>query len=113
MAGIVEAQQRLAALGAMGVERARLGRDHVGAEAGEPDHARQVVARWRAAAKRDTATGRACADVEELRFVVDHGQIDPMIRLGFAHVGAAGMADAAAAVNADRAARDVLARRRA
>ena len=58
MAGIVEAQQRLAALGAMGVERARLGRGHVGAEAGEPDDPRQVVARWRAAAKRDTASRR-------------------------------------------------------
>ena len=79
----------------------------------EPDDPRQVVARWRAAAKRDTATGRPCADVEELRFVVDHGQIDPMIRLGFVLAGAAGMADAAAAVNADRAARDILARRRA
>jgi hypothetical protein len=36
-----------------------------------------------------------------------------MIRLGLAHIGAVGMADAAAAVNGDRAARDVLARRRA
>jgi hypothetical protein len=34
-----------------------------------------------------------------------------MIRLGFAHIGVVGMADAAAAVNSDRAARDVLARR--
>jgi hypothetical protein len=97
----------------MGVERARLGRDHVGAEAGKPDHAGQAVARWRAAAKRDTAAGRPRADIEELRFVVDHGQIEPMIRLGLAHIGAVGMADAAAAVNGDRAARDVLARRRA
>jgi hypothetical protein len=36
-----------------------------------------------------------------------------MIRLGFVLVGAAGMADAATAVNAGRAARDALARRRA
>ena len=113
MAGIVEAQQPLAALGAMGVERARLGRIHVGAEAGQPDDAGQVVARWRAAAKRDTPTGRPCADVEELRFVVDHGQIDPIIRLGIVLVSAAGMAEAATVVNADRAARDALARRRA
>jgi hypothetical protein len=35
-----------------------------------------------------------------------------MIRLGFAYASGAGMADAAAAVNADGAARDVLARRR-
>jgi hypothetical protein len=34
-----------------------------------------------------------------------------MIRLGFVLAGVAGMADAATAVNADRAARDVLARR--
>jgi hypothetical protein len=36
-----------------------------------------------------------------------------MIRLGFVLAGAAGMADAAPAVNAGRMARDVLARRRA
>jgi len=36
-----------------------------------------------------------------------------MIRLGFALAGAAGMTDAALAVNAERAARGVLARRRA
>jgi hypothetical protein len=35
-----------------------------------------------------------------------------MIRLGFVLAGTAGMADAAAAVNAAGAARDVLARRR-
>jgi hypothetical protein len=34
-----------------------------------------------------------------------------MIRLGFIIAGVAGMADAAPAVNADRGARDVLARR--
>jgi hypothetical protein len=44
---------------------------------------------------------------------MDHGQIDPMIRLGSVLAGAAGMADATAAVNADCAARDELARRRA
>jgi hypothetical protein len=97
----------------MGVERARLGRDHVGTETGQPDDPRQVVPRWRAAAKRDTATGRPGADVEELRSVVLHGQIDPMIRLGFVLAGVAGMADAAPAVNGGRAARDVLAWRRA
>jgi hypothetical protein len=104
VAGIVEAQQPLATLSAVGVERARLGRVHVGGEAGQPDDARQVVARWRAAAKRDTATSRPRADFKELRFVVDHGQIDPMIRLGFVFAGMAGMADAAAAVNAERSA---------
>jgi hypothetical protein len=36
-----------------------------------------------------------------------------MIRLGFVLAGMADMADAAAVVNANRAARDVLARRRA
>jgi len=36
-----------------------------------------------------------------------------MIRLGFVVAGVAGMADAAPAVNADRAARGVLARARA
>ena len=72
-----------------------------------------MALRWRAAAKRDTAAGRPRADIEELRFVVDHGQIDPMIRLGLVLAGVADMADAATAVNAGRVARDVLARRRA
>jgi hypothetical protein len=35
---------------------------------------------------------------------VDLGQIDPMIRLGLVFAGSAGMADAAAAVNAERSA---------
>ena len=67
----------------------------------KPDDARQVGARRGQAAKRDRATLRSRADVEELRFVPDHAQIGPMIRLGFA---AAGMADAKLVVNAAGAA---------
>ncbi len=74
----------------------------------EPDDAGQAVAHWRAAAKGDRATQRPLADFEELRFVLVHASIVPMIRSRFLAVagrsvapsGAEGLAERAALVNA-------------
>ena len=105
MTGIVEAQQALAARGAMGVKRARLGRGHVGSEARKPDQPRQTFARRRSRLKGDRAALRGRADLKDLRFVRDRGQIIAMIRERFDVIGPAGpdavaMAEAAASVNA-------------
>ena len=61
MAEIIEAQKGLAARGAEGIERARLGARHVRHEAAEEDHARQACRggggrRW----SRPSARARIC-----------------------------------------------------
>src|ERR1700739_1630311 len=81
MAGIVEAQEAEAEPPGFSVERARLGRVHVGAIAGEPDEAGRLASRWPAAAKSDTSLIRGIPDHAHPRLFVRRACSVPMLRL--------------------------------
>src|SRR6202042_3496698 len=57
------------------VERARLGRVHVGAITAQPNKAWTFVANWRTAAKGDTPLIRGVSDNEDLRLSVRHTRL--------------------------------------
>ena len=75
MAGIVESKQAETAPRGLRVERARLGRVHVGAITAEPNKAWTFVANWRTAAKGDTPLIRGVSDDEDLRLSVRHTRL--------------------------------------